>query len=93
MEESERGELMRTLVVKWLQSNNVEYDELIFAKHGKVEECKECNLDVMIEDSAYNMETLKGIVKKIICFDAPYNKSVQGVIRCKNWNEIEKVYE
>ncbi len=92
-EESERGELMRTLVVKWLQSNNVEYDELIFAKHGKVEECKKCNLDVMIEDSAYNMETLKGIVKKIICFDAPYNKNIQGVIRCKNWNEIEKVFE
>ena len=92
-ENTENGKIMRSLVEKWLKDNEIPYDEIIYAKHGKVEECKKSKLDVIIEDSAYNMECLKGIVKNIICFDAPYNKDVTNVIRCKNWNEIEKVFE
>ncbi len=95
LENSKEGELMRSLVKDWLENNKIEYNEIIFAKHGKVEECKKYKINIMIEDSKYNIECLKNIVDKIICFDAPYNKDLKGnnIIRCKDWLEIEKVFK
>ena len=88
-EDSEIGQKMRNYTVNWLKNNNIIYDEICYAHCPKIEEVKENNIDVMIDD---NPEVVKEIVKytKVLCFDNRYNTKVQydNMTRVFSWYDI-----
>lgn len=72
---------------KWLEKNNIYYDGIFFPGVDKREIVKSKKIDIMIEDSAENIELLKPHTK-IIVFDAIYNKDVKCYARVNSWYEI-----
>lgn len=45
---------------EWLKKNNIYYDELIFKKSpNKIEECKKCRVDIMLDDLAINVKKMR----------------------------------
>ncbi len=86
------GENMRNTVKKWLDENDIVYDKLIFSKakkEKKIDEIRENNIDVMIEDSPSNINELSKIIP-VVCFDASYNKKCKGenIHRCFSWYDV-----
>lgn len=75
---------------KWLDMHNMPYRDLMF-----VHEKTEVYVDVLIDDSPYNIEACQKTGRNIIIFDAPYNRHFEGT-RVHNWeeayNEIKKLY-
>ena len=77
------------MLIKWLKSNKIKYDRLVFTGDDKLDYCLGNNIDVMIEDCPKN---IRQISKKIpiICMHADYNAKVRGknIVRCHSWYEI-----
>lgn len=75
---------------RWLDMHNIPYRDLMF-----VHEKTEVYVDVLIDDSPYNIEAYQRTGRNIIIFDAPYNRNFDG-IRVHNWEqayaEIKKLY-
>lgn len=96
-EEDIKEKKIENILKKWLNENNIPYDELCFSGGDKREAMSKYNIDIMIEDSPKNIEQLKDMVD-IIVFDAMYNKNSAGnnIIRVNSWYEIlyylENVY-
>ncbi len=88
----ENQKRMEKAIIKWLKNNNIEYDKIIFSGLSKIESCLENHIDIMIEDSTYNIEQLKKITK-VMCFDAKYNSLYKdnNITRIYNWNDIYKI--
>lgn len=90
---------MQELTKKWLEKNNIKYDKIIFTTDKeKLEKCIENNIDIMIEDSPKNIQSISAKVK-VIKFDCQYNKNISGnnIITAYSWyhifdiiNKIEK---
>lgn len=80
---------MQKLTKKWLENNEIEYDEIIFSGSSKKSACVENGINIMIEDSPSVIAELVGVVP-VLCFDAPYNKNVtnDGVTRVYSWYDI-----
>ena len=87
-EKNEKGNQMRQHIKKWLNKNNIYYDELYFFK-DKVKESKKLNLDLMIEDSP---ETIPEYLKfvKVFCYDCRYNQNLKdkNLTRVYSWYDI-----
>ncbi len=86
---------MRKTVKEWLNKNNIEYDYILFSGEDKSKYILENNIDIMIEDSPYNLKELSKITK-MICMNWEYNKGIENenIYRCYNWDEIyEKISE
>ena len=94
-QEDEFGKKMRKLVKRWLSKNKIPYDKLIFSKaknEEKIQEIKQNNFDLVIEDSPSNINQLSKVVP-MICYDAQYNRDCDGenIIRCYSWWDIYRV--
>ena len=90
-----RQEKMQELVRNWFKNNELYYDELIFSTVNKLENCKEKNIDIMVEDSPHNIKQLAEFLP-VICFDTRYNKDCEGrnIIRAYSFYDIyEKINE
>lgn len=88
------GENMRKIVKTWLFENEIIYDKLIFSKESKEnkkQEIIENAIDIMIEDSPYNINELSKIIP-VICYDTNYNKDCLNdkIFRCYSWYDIYK---
>lgn len=84
---------MQSMVKVWLSDNDIEYDELIFTKGSKLSYCLDNNIDVMVEDSPYNVKDISQKIP-VLCFDNPYNKQLDGdkITRVYSWYEVlEKI--
>lgn len=70
----EKGQQMREIVVKWLNEQNIYYDNIIFSPEDKLETLLNNKIDLMIEDKD---EKINKISRKVpvICFNAGYNKN------------------
>lgn len=80
---------------KWLDSNNIKYEKLIFAKDAdKIKKCIENEVDVMIEDSPSNIENMSKQIK-VIKFDCQYNKEVnnENVTTAYSWYHIYSIIQ
>ena len=78
---------------KWLDSNNIKYEKLIFSKdEDKLKQCIQNNVDIMIEDSPKNIEKISKQIK-VIKFDCQYNKRVNGenIITAYSWYHIYNI--
>ena len=83
------------MVRNWFKNNELYYDELIFSTVNKLENCRENNIDIMIEDSPHNIKQLAEFLS-IMCFDTRYNKDCEGknIIRVYSFYDIyEKIKE
>ena len=80
---------MRNTVKNWLDKNDIVYDDLIFTTEDKSQAIRDKKIDIMIDDSPYNLRDLSKITK-MICYDWPYNRDVNNdnICRCYNWDEI-----
>lgn len=74
---------------KWLNDNEIYYDNIIFDVKNKGKYCKENKIDIMIEDDPKNLKDLVGNTKVII-FDYPYNrnKEFEKINRAYSWYDI-----
>ena len=80
---------MRNTVKNWLDKNDIVYDDLIFTTEDKSQAIRDKKIDIMIDDSPYNLRDLSKITK-MICYDWTYNRDVnnENIHRCYNWDEI-----
>lgn len=84
----------REMTEKWLNKNNIYYDKLVLTdaysedKFSKVKECKEYNIDVMIDDSRSICRELKNAGIKVYMMDTRLNKDIIDIDRVYNWKEI-----
>lgn len=70
--------------IKWLEENNIVYDEIYFDIRDKGEFCRVNNIEVMIEDDPKNIRMLINKTYPII-FNNPYNQN-------KEFDNIERAY-
>lgn len=80
---------------RWLNSNNIKYEKLIFAKdEEKVNQCIENEIDIMIEDSPKNIKSISKQIK-VIKFDCDYNKDVnnENIITAYSWYHIYDIIQ
>lgn len=61
---------------------NIPYRDISFARDKRDFAC-----DLMIDDSPGNVESLRGIGRDVLVFEAPYNLHVPGP-RARNWDEV-----
>jgi len=87
--DTKEGERNRKILKKWLKKNKLKYNKIIFSGEEKLDFCKENQIDVMIEDSPQNIETLSKEFP-VICFDAKYNRDIteDNVVRCYSFYNI-----
>ncbi len=84
----------KEMTEKWLDKNNIYYDKLVLTdayseeKFSKVKECKEYNVDVMVDDSRSICRELKNAGIKVYMMDTRFNKDITDIERVCSWKEI-----
>ena len=84
---------MQEFTIKWLQDNQIEYDEIIFASDTeKLEQCLKNDINIMIEDSPNNILNISSKIK-VIKYDCQYNKNIEGenIITAYSWYHIYNI--
>mgnify|MGYP004669563243 FL=1 len=86
------------LTQKWVEENNIQYDKLIIDAQNKLEIAKENNIDIFIDDSIKNCETIANDGKiKTFIFDSIVNINYKNekITRVYSWphlyQEIQKI--
>ncbi|MBR2860918.1 MAG: hypothetical protein IKB86_03680 [Clostridia bacterium] len=84
-----KGEMRRKQIFDWLEKYNIKFDKIVFAIPPKIDELKENEIDVMIEDSPITIPQITDTVK-VLCYDDRYNRHISGknVIRVYCWYDI-----
>ena len=80
---------------KWLDSNNIKYEKLIFAKdEDKLQQCIENEIQIMIEDSPNNIKRISEQIK-VIKFDCNYNRDTnnENIITAYSWYHIYDIIQ
>jgi uncharacterized HAD superfamily protein len=90
--DDEVGEKMRNIVRNWLKENDIIYDKLVFTRgknKEKLQEVRDDELDLIIEDNPNNIKQLSTIVP-VICYDTDYNRDCRGenIYRCYSWYDV-----
>lgn len=89
------GKLMRYIVKKWLEKNNIHYDEIIFSdSEDKSIDILTNDIDVMIEDSPANIKNISKYTN-VICINEEYNEDVTGenIYRAYDMEEVKKIID
>lgn len=88
-QDTEQGDKMRKVVIKWLKKQNIPYDKIIFSPEDKMEICLENNIDLMIEDCVDNINKISKKIP-VICWHAGYNKDCKGknIYRAYSWYDV-----
>jgi uncharacterized HAD superfamily protein len=85
--------LFRDVTIKWLQHHKIEYHNIAFIEN-KLQECMNCNVDVLIEDGPHYAEEFALVNRSVILYEQPYNLSVtvnnDFIFRASNWIEVKK---
>lgn len=74
----------------WLEKNNIYYDEIVFTKSvNKIEECKKCNVDIMLDDLAINVKMLRENNINAYLVKTRYNENYSlNMPMLSNWENI-----
>lgn len=77
----------------WLKENNIFFDKLIYSTN-KLETIKDNNINIMIEDSSKNIDSLYKYIP-IICMKAPYNEMLNNnsIYMVSSFDEIYNIIE
>ena len=94
--DNEEGKRMRCYVENSLSRNGIVYDKIVYTSElkSKTAAILELGVQVMIDDSVWNLEELSNHVP-VICYHQIYNRNFakENVVRAKNWKEIYKIIE
>lgn len=84
-----KGNRYKETTKNYLDKNSIPYDGLYFYEAPKLDAIKDLKIDLMIEDSKFNVLKMKDVTK-VILMDASYNRDVEDkdVLRVFNWQEI-----
>ena len=79
--------------VKWLEDNEINYTKLILSKStDKTEECKEHNVDVMVDDVRSNCRALQANGINVYLMATQYNlRNIDGLRVVNDWEELYQV--
>ena len=90
--DTKEGKLIRYLIEELLRINNIKYNNIIYTKGDKLEECIEYQPEFIIEDSPTNVSLLSNFFK-VIVIDTPYNRNVEGnnIYRAYNWIDVYNI--
>lgn len=78
------------ITIEFLKENNIKYSKIIFNSFDKTNDCKENNVELMIDDSIKNCELIKNIGIKTFVYTSDVNKKMNTEIeRIENWLELE----
>lgn len=82
----------RTGTYNWLKKHNIVVDSVTHTNE-KPDIIKKLEIDVMIEDSPYEVGRLVSTNIPILLFDHPYNKEVQhkNITRFTHWLEVPRL--
>ncbi len=74
---------------RWLNDNDIIYDNIKFDVQDKGKFCQENDIDYMIEDDPNNLRKLIGKTN-VVVFDYPYNRNEEfkNLIRVYSWYDI-----
>lgn len=78
-------EVVASDTVEWLEKHDIPYWDLcMVAKKGDV------GCDLYIDDAPHNVQALRDIGRKVIVFDWPYNRHLDGP-RATSWDDVEEL--
>lgn len=86
---------MKLLTEKWLETQNIHYDDILYTKRGKkLTDCIEKGIQIMVEDDPMNIEQLQEEIM-VLCYDCQYNHNIEkrNVTRVYSWYDILKTIE
>ena len=86
-----RVDNVREITKKWLEDNNVKYDELILNASDKLKIAKEKNIDIFIDDSFNNCKSIKDETSaKVYLMNTKMNESLNddNIKRVYSWPEV-----
>lgn len=76
--------------LEYLKTYNIEYSNIIFNSYEKQIDCKNNNIDIMIDDSVKNCELVRKAGIRTIVYTTDVNKAIETDIeRVESWEEIE----
>lgn len=83
---------LQKATVLWLENNNIEYNNLIFACTNKAKYCKENDIDIIIDDTTDNCINSANLGITAIQLLNAYNKktikNTNKIHLANNWNNI-----
>lgn len=81
------------VTLNWLKDNNINFTKLILSEDtNKSKECKENNIDVMIDDSRSNCHKLQESGIRCYLMATKYNlKKLNGLQVVRDWKELYEV--
>lgn len=89
------GWLSRRFLYKWYKKNRLFFKDIILcedkiAVEEKLNACLRLGVELMIDDRPEIAQRLSENGIKVLLFDAPYNREVEGknIVRVFSWNEI-----
>lgn len=77
---------------KYLKEHSIYYDDIFFGAFDKGKVCKEKNIDLLIDDSLENIESVAKEGIDVLVFPMCYNKKTKYP-RVKNWKEVIEYIE
>ncbi|MFR5189903.1 MAG: 5' nucleotidase, NT5C type [Clostridia bacterium] len=86
---------MKLLTEKWLETQNIHYDDILYTKRGKkLTDCVEKGIQIMVEDDPMNIEQLQEEIM-VLCYDCQYNHNIEkrNITRVYSWYDILKTIE
>lgn len=70
---------------EWLDKHDLPYRDIMFV-HNKVD----VFADIYIDDAPHNITNFQNAGRKVIIFEAPYNKGIEG-IRAQTWEDVYEI--
>lgn len=72
----------------WLSKHDIKYTKLLVNSGKKIDECKDYNIDIFIDDMPYNCEDVSALGINVILFTNGNNQNENRFVRMNNWDEI-----
>ena len=76
------------LCKNYLDKHNIKYNKLIVNAHNKGEICKKESIDIFIDDSLKNCDSISNYGIKVLLYDQKYNELDNKYERVNSWKEI-----
>lgn len=70
----------------WLDEHRIPYRDLCFLGAKP-----EVQADAYVDDAPHNITALRALDNTVIAFDQPYNRTLEGDPRAKDWSEVEEI--
>lgn len=75
---------------KFLDENNIYYDKIIVNGENKKQICAKENIDIFIDDSKNNCESVSELGIKVLMYENYFNEDETRFKKVNNWKEILK---